>query len=242
MAAHQLTILCLYPNEMSFYGDMGNVLAVQRRLEWRGIGVEVIHHHPGQKLNERADLILGGGGQDSGQLKIYKDLLRIGPRLHALAERGTPMLMICGLYQLFGKEFITSGGERLDGIGLFNLTTTGQGSRLVGNIAVETKFGTIVGYENHSGRTLLLDGQAPFGRVLKGYGNNGEGERTEGAITQNVYGTYLHGAVLPRNPALADTLIAQALQNRYGDKAPQLKPLDDAMARRAAAFVQKRPQ
>src|SRR5665213_2028639 len=108
-----LTIVNLYPDEMSFYGDSGNVLALQRRLEWRGLGAKVHYHHIGDSLPEHVDIIVGGGGQDNGQRKIYADLLRIGPALHKFADANVPMLMVCGLYQLFGQRFVMSEGQTL---------------------------------------------------------------------------------------------------------------------------------
>lgn len=237
MSKKRLTILCLYPDQMNFYGDMGNVLALQRRLEWRGMEAAVLFHHPGDAFpSEPVDIVVGGGGQDSGQLLVYQDLLAIGPALHVLAERDVPMLMVCGLYQLFGKRFVTSDGKELEGIGMFDLETFGQGKRLVSNCIVRTPFGDVVGYENHSGRTVLAPGQKSFGTVVKGFGNDGtSGE--EGAVHRNVYGTYLHGAMLPRNPRFADALLAKALRNRYGET--PLAELNDTNALAAARVVYK---
>jgi CobQ-like glutamine amidotransferase family enzyme len=233
--SRSITILYLYPNEMNIYGDIGNVRALAKRLEWRGYKPEIIYHHPGKPFDYTPDIIVGGGGQDSGQLKVADDLQRIGSKLHALAEGGIPMLMICGMYQLFGNRFLTVDGEELPGIGIFDMETRGGKKRLIGPLVLDTKFGEIVGYENHSGQTHLAKGQDSFGKVKRGYGNT-ETSKREGAVTNNVYGSYLHGSVLPKNPAFADELLHTAITRRYG--AADLAPLDDhiaELARRVAA-------
>ena len=157
-----------------------------------------------------------------------------------MAADGVPMLAICGLYQLFGHEFRTGAGEALPGIGILDLTTVGGPTRLIGNIVLESpEFGTVVGYENHSGVTRLGPDQTPLGRVVKGAGNNGEAG-TEGARVHHVVGSYLHGSMLPKNPAEADHLIRAAVERRLGvfDAAP----LDDTLAERAREVAQARPR
>jgi len=168
-----LTIAHLYPQEMNTYGDSGNIIALQKRLQWRGYQVEVVDVHPGQAFDfHRADIVFGGGGQDSGQLRIADDLAKRGDELKSAAADGLPMLMVCGLYQLFGAGFLTDTGRYINGIGVFRATTCGSATRLVGNITVQSPFGTLVGFENHSGQTTLLPDQKPLGQVLKGWGNN----------------------------------------------------------------------
>jgi len=223
-------ILFLYPNEMNIYGDTGNAIVLQKRLAWRGFDAEIIFHHPGKPLAEKPDIIVGGGGQDSGQRKVFEDLLAIGDKLHDLADENVPMLLVCGLYQLFGHGFYTHDGDSMKGISIFNAETRATSQRLIGNITLDTKFGTLIGYENHSGQTKLLGDQQALGTVVKGFGNNAE-EGHEGAVYRHVYGTYLHGSLLPKNPLFADALIAQALKNR-GDLTP-LTPLDDHFASQA---------
>ncbi len=232
-----LEILYLYPNEMNIYSDTGNVLALQRRLEWRGYGVKISYHHPGETFKHKPDIIIGGGGQDSGQLKVCEDLQKIGSSLHKLADSGVPMLVICGTYQLFGHRFVTNTGEELPGIGIFDAETIGGQKRLIGNIIVDTPLGQIVGYENHSGQTWLKNDQQPLGTVLAGFGNNGE-DKTEGARYKNTIGSYLHGSVLPKNPKLADDLIRQALINR-GEPA-ELTSLEDSLATISLGLMKKR--
>jgi lipid II isoglutaminyl synthase (glutamine-hydrolysing) len=234
----KITILYLYPTQMNIYGDTGNVLALQRRLQWHGYQPEVIYHNPGDNLDTSANIIVGGGGQDSGQQKVCSDLLRIGKELHALANDGTPMLMICGLYQLFGHRFIPQEGEEMIGIGIFDAETRASRKRLIGNVIIQTDFGEIIGYENHSGLTTLSDNQPAFGKITRGGGNNGQ-DKTEGAVFNNVYGTYLHGSLLPKNPAFADELIKIAVTRAYGDFAPN--KLDDSIAAEARRIAKLRP-
>lgn len=224
----QLHILHIYPNEMNTYGDRGNLLTLQRRAEWHGLEPVVHYYHIGGTLPKEVDVVLGGGGQDSAQADIQADVVRIGDTLHRLVDAGVPMLMVCGTYQLFGNRFVTHDGQEIRGIGVFNVETIGSPKRLVGNIAVETKeFGTLYGFENHSGRTMLLGGQEPLGTVIRGNGNNGE-DKTEGARTHNAIGTYMHGPLLPNNPHLTDGLITMALRQKGVTVA--LKNLDDSLA------------
>lgn len=235
-----IRLLQLYPSEMNIYGDWGNTLTLKRRLEWRGYKVELLEHHPGAKFPTDVDLIIGGGGQDSGQDKIKDDLIKIGPDLHKLADADVPMLMICGLYQLFGRFFQTSKGEKIEGIGIFKLETYGGPKRLIGNIVTKSdEFGEIVGYENHSGLTNLDDDQASLGTVLKGDGNNGE-DGSEGARYKNVIGSYLHGSLLPKNPQLADYLIEKAIERKYGKV--ELQPIDDSIVKQAREVAKSRPR
>ncbi|MDO8335914.1 MAG: glutamine amidotransferase [Candidatus Saccharibacteria bacterium] len=235
-----IRILQLYPSEMNIYGDWGNTLTLKRRLEWRGYKVELLEHHPGAKFPMDVDLIVGGGGQDSGQDKIKDDLIKIGPSLHKLADAEVPMLMICGLYQLFGRFFQTHAGEKIEGIGIFKLETYGGPKRLIGNIVAKSdEFGEIIGYENHSGLTRLDENQASLGTVVKGDGNNGE-DGTEGARYKNVIGSYLHGSLLPKNPRLADFLIEKAIEKKYGKV--NLQPIDDLLVKNARSIAKSRPR
>jgi lipid II isoglutaminyl synthase (glutamine-hydrolysing) len=217
----------LYPREMSIYGDLGNTRALAARIRRHGYSPVVHQHHPGTPFPEHAHLVLGGGGQDSGQVRVEDDLERIGDRLRELAAAGTPMLMICGMYQLFGNAFITVEGQRLPGLGILDVTTQGNAKRMIGPVVLDTEFGDVVGYENHSGSTTLGDGQAPFGRVRAGMGNNGT-DGTEGARTGNVFGSYLHGPILPANPRFADALVGMAARVATGDFQPA--QLDDRLA------------
>ncbi|HET8767488.1 MAG TPA: cobalamin biosynthesis protein CobB [Pedococcus sp.] len=221
-------VVHLYPREMSIYGDLGNTRTIAARIRRHGY-VPVVHqHHPGAPFPEEAHLLLGGGGQDSGQVRVEDDLERLGDRLRAMAADGVPMLMICGMYQLFGNAFITVDGKRLPGLGILDVTTQGNAKRMIGPVVLDTDFGPVVGYENHSGSTTLGSGQAAFGRVRSGLGNNGT-DGTEGARSGNVIGSYLHGPILPANPALADALIGLAAERATGRPFEPV-PQDDAYA------------
>ncbi|NTW61406.1 glutamine amidotransferase [Candidatus Saccharibacteria bacterium] len=235
-----IDVVHLYARDMNIYGDRGNILTIMRRLEWYGYDPKLIEYNPGDIFPEDADIIIGGGGQDSGQSKIQDDLLSIGPKLINLAENGTPMLMICGLYQLFGKFFKTSTGESIKGIGLLDIETYGKSERLIGNIVTHSQqFGDIVGYENHSGQTYLGPKVKPLGRVKIGAGNNTDDD-SEGAIYKNVIGTYLHGSLLPKNPAIADFLIKQAVTNKYGKF--NHSEIDESLTQVARLVAIKRPR
>ena len=212
----RIKLVHIYPREMSIYGDLGNTRALASRLRWHGYEPVVHQHHPGNDFPADAHLILGGGGQDSGQARVEEDLARNADVLRTLAADGTPMLMICGMYQLFGNAFITVEGERLPGIGILDVTTQGNAKRMVGPVVLTTAYGDVVGYENHSGSTLLATGQQAFGTVRSGLGNNGN-DKTEGAVTGNVFGSYLHGPVLPANPAFADALLRIAVERALGE-------------------------
>lgn len=217
-----LDIMSLYPQDMNMYGDYGNVLTIMRRATLYGYQPVLHEYNPSDAWPESIDMIIGGGGQDCGQSKVTQDLFRHADDLHALARSGVPMLMICGLYQLFGDYFETQDGERLEGIGILGAYTVGQNVRLIGNLVEHSSdFGEIVGYENHSGRTMLQDGTQPLGTVdAEQCGNNGQ-DHTEGARKYNVIGTYMHGSLLPKNPNIADWLIATAATQRYGAFIPQ---------------------
>lgn len=239
MTDKSIRLLQLYPRDMNIYGDWGNALVLKRRLEWHGYKVELLAYNPGDPFPKNVDLIVGGGGQDSGQDKVQNDLLAIGQTLHNLANEDIPMLMICGLYQLFGKFFKTQDGHTIEGIGILDIETHAGPERLVGNVVTESEFGDLVGYENHSGQTFLGKDVMPLGKVIKGAGNNGQDE-TEGARYQNVIGTYLHGSILPKNPQLADHLIEQAVTLKYGEFTPTVINDEFAMAAREIAI--KRPR
>jgi lipid II isoglutaminyl synthase (glutamine-hydrolysing) len=227
----QIKVVHIYPREMSIYGDLGNTRALASRLRWHGYEPLVHQHHPGNDFPADAHLVLGGGGQDSGQARVENDLARNAEVLRVLAADGTPMLMICGMYQLFGNAFITLEGERLPGIGILDVTTQGNARRMIGPVVLETAYGDVVGYENHSGSTVLGSGQRPFGLVKSGMGNNGT-DRTEGAVTGNVFGSYLHGPVLPANPAFADALIKMAVERALGEPFVPGR-IDDELANQA---------
>lgn len=235
-----LNIVQLYPRDMNIYGDWGNVLTVMRRAQWHGYEPVLHEYNPGDAFPQDVDIIIGGGGQDAGQDKIQADLLKVAPKLHELVQSDTPMLVICGLYQLFGNFFRTKDGHQIKGVGIFNLETHGGPERMIGNIVTQSaEFGEIIGYENHSGQTFLASGVQPLGKVIKGAGNNGQDEY-EGARVRNVIGSYLHGSLLPKNPAIADWLIEKAATKRYGEFSPTV--IDDHFAREARRIALARPR
>lgn len=236
----KVIIAHLYPREMSIYGDLGNVITLQKRLEWRGYEAEVRPIEVGEPFDfAEADIVFGGGGQDRGQLVVEEDLLGRADNLMRQVEDGLPLLVVCGLYQLLGRGYVTMDGQELKGIGVFGATTHGGTKRMIGNVVVESPWGQLVGFENHSGQTLLESDQAPIGRVIRGYGNTPKGG-FEGAVAHNAIGTYLHGPILPKNPDLADHLIVAALRRKYD--IDSLKPLDDRLAHQAARVAAGRPQ
>ncbi|MDD3035517.1 MAG: glutamine amidotransferase [Candidatus Saccharimonadaceae bacterium] len=241
MKEKEINILHLYSHDMNVYGDLGNVLCLKQRLKWYGYKVTVVEYNPGDELPDCVDILVGGGGQDSGQSKIQEDLLSIGIRIKTLADRNVPMLVICGMYQLFGKFFKTSDGKTIDGIGIFDIKTFGKSERLIGNIVTYSEqFGEIIGYENHSGQTFLGQNVSPFGRVRIGAGNNTV-DISEGARYKNIIGTYLHGSLLPKNPRVADFIIEQAVINKYGKFEPKAE-IDDKIADLAREVAIKRPR
>jgi lipid II isoglutaminyl synthase (glutamine-hydrolysing) len=241
----ELRLLALYPEQMNIYADRGNIVFLQRRCEWRGIGFEYASAGPAEGFDPGAhDLIYIGGGQDRDQMMVAADMVET--KRDAVAEAvddGAVLLAVCGGYQLLGHSY-QLGEKRIPGLGLADLETVREpGPRLIGNVAIELDLGegprTVAGFENHGGRTYLGDGARPLGRVIRGHGNN-DRDGYEGVRRLNLFGTYLHGPLLPKNAWLADRLIALALARRSGE-APGLQPLDDALeaeahesARRAA--------
>ncbi len=244
MADDALTLVHLYPDLMNVYGDRGNIIALQRRCAWRGIELEVVPVSLGDRLPTTAcDLIFFGGGQDREQEVVSPDFVSSkGAAVRELVEDGTVVLAVCGGYQLLGHTYTTVDGEELAGAGVFDVRSPPGPRRHIGNIVIQAELDgeprTLVGFENHSGRTYLGSGCQPLGRVLTGSGNNGE-DGTEGAVYRNAYGCYMHGSLLPKNPHLADHLIGRALRRRYGSAAT-LPPLDDTLEERAHQAVVRR--
>lgn len=235
-----LTILQLYPNDMNIYGDWGNVLILKKRAQWHGYDVNVIDYNVGDQFPSEFDIVVGGGGQDKGQMKIQADLQTIASAIKRAANSDVPMLFVCGLYQLLGRFFKTKDGDIIQGIELFATETHAGPERLIGNTIIESEqFGKIIGYENHSGQTFLDKGQKPLGNVILGAGNNGQDE-TEGAVFNNVIGTYLHGSLLPKNPRIADFLIEHAAINKFGSFSPTV--IDDTFAKKARDVAKTRPR
>ena len=227
----ELNICHLYPDVLNLYGDGGNILCLQKRLAWRGIDASVARLPIGSPTSLSGfDLVFIGGGQDFEQQVLLEDLHRGRSReICAAANDGVVFLTICGGYQMMGHYYDTFDGKRCDFIGLLDLVTVGAKERMIGNYKFrctpEAGGSVVVGFENHSGKTRLGPSLRPLGTVLAGRGNNGE-DGTEGAHWKNVFGTYSHGPMLPKNPAFADLLLATALERKYGRA--ELQPLDDA--------------
>ena len=233
-----LRVCALYPELMNIYADRGNLLVLERRCAWRGIGFELLASSLGEQLRpDRAELFYMGGGQDRDQRLCAEDLLATKREaLHAAAAREAVILGVCGGYQLLGHSY-TLGQETIEGVGLLDVETVrGEGPRLIGNVAIALALdggpdedeAILAGFENHGGRTRLLTGQEPLGRVLSGFGNDGS-SGLEGARRANTIGTYLHGPLLPKNTWFADWLIARALAMDPS----ALAPIDDALEREA---------
>jgi len=235
-----LKILHLYPDRMNIYGDLGNIICLQKRLEWRGLGYEYHTNTVGERLNGHYDMIFMGGGQDRGQIAVGKDLQTKAQSLIDHIESGVPALTICGGYQLFGNYFLTQDSGKIDGIGVFDIVTKATELRMIGNVVcVNDELGTIVGFENHSGKTMLGKNSQPLARVLQGNGNDGE-SGYEGIQYKNAIGTYLHGPLLPKNPAIADYLLESALKRI--DANIELSKLDDSLANAASVIAQNLQQ
>jgi lipid II isoglutaminyl synthase (glutamine-hydrolysing) len=229
----ELRVLSLYPEQMNIYADRGNILFLQRRCEWRGIGFSYAGVGPREGFDPAAhDLLYIGGGQDRDQRMVAADMVASKREAIAAAvDDGAALLAVCGGYQLLGHSY-QMGEEKLPGLGIADLETVREpGERLIGNVAIEVNLGgeprLIAGFENHGGRTYLGPDAEPLGRVLSGHGNN-DRDGLEGVKRDNLIGTYLHGPLLPKNAWLADHLIALGLERHYGTR-PDLEPLDDKL-------------
>jgi CobQ-like glutamine amidotransferase family enzyme len=251
----QLRIGWLYPELMSTYGDRGNITVLQKRCEWREINVEMVpidETTPNSQL-ATLNLLFGGGAQDREQEIVMQNLRKQEKAIKSLVEKGIPALFVCGSPQLMGNYYEPAEGKRIEGLGIFDMVTQHPGpdkERLIGNLIADILWenlspnpytltpSSVVGFENHGGRTYLGSKVKPFAKVIKGYGNNGE-DGTEGVVYKNAIGCYLHGPLLPKNPQIADYLIAKALQVKYG-KEIALNPLDDDLEQRAKAAIAKR--
>lgn len=229
---YELRLGHLYPDQLNMYGDRGNIITLRQRCEWRGVTLRYTAVDIGQALDSEAfDLLFIGGGQDKEQDEVARDLREVkAEALREAVERDMPTLAVCGGYQLLARFYRPAGGPELEGIGIFDAWTIHKGKsvpRCIGNIAITWGESTLVGFENHGGRTYLGQGARPLGRVLYGHGNNSE-DHHEGCVYRNAIGTYIHGSLLPKNPHLADHLIRQALEHRYGPGAAEaITPLDD---------------
>jgi CobQ-like glutamine amidotransferase family enzyme len=233
----ELRVLALYPDQMNIYADRGNIVFLRRRCEWRGIDFSYAVAGAGDPVDPAAhDLFYVGGGQDRDQRAVAADMAETKREaLVAAVGEGAVLLAVCGGYQLLGHSY-QLGAETLPGLGIADLETVREpGPRLIGNVTIEAEIDgsgrTLAGFENHGGRTYLGVGARPLGKVISGFGNNGN-DGLEGVRRDNLIGTYLHGPLLPKNAWLADHLIELALERRYGSR-PDLEPLDDSLERAA---------
>jgi CobQ-like glutamine amidotransferase family enzyme len=240
----KLTIGWLYPTLMNIYGDRGNIIALEKRCEWRNIETEALRLDIGfdAKTLGECDLLVMGGAQDKQQEAVAKDLFGKRNTLQKMIENGIPGLYICGAYQFLGNYYKEANDNVIKGLEIFDLYTENPGEnakRLIGNMVFETEaFDKIVGFENHGGRTYLGKNIKSFGKVIKGFGNNGN-DNTEGAIYKNSIGTYSHGPILPKNPKLTDYLIKTALEIKY-KQVVELEKLDDGLEQKARLAIAKR--
>ena len=241
----KFTVGWLYPDLMNIYGDRGNILTLLRRAEWHGFEASVVELGRGAATQmDEVDVFFFGGGQDREQALIYDDLRQFKQAsLQQAVANGAQVLAVCGGYQLLGHYYQTGDGERYDGIGLIDVRTEAGKKRFIGDVVVLSAIdgltpSTLVGFENHSGRTFLGPNAKPLGKVLKGHGNNGS-DHQEGCVQGGVIGTYMHGSLLPKNPHLADHLIAGALRRRGGGA---LSHLDDSAELAAHGWILQRAQ
>lgn len=235
----------LYPEYLNIYADRGNIAVLERRASLRGHELEIRAIGPGDAVEPRVhDLLYVGGGQDREQALIAPDLAAKGAAIRAAVDGGTALLAVCGGYQLLGRGYRGRDRSFMPGAGLFPLETVAGERRMIGDVLLECELDpgvthTVAGFENHAGRTRLDAGAQPLGRVVAGYGNDGE-SGFEGCRVERALGTYLHGPLLPRNPWLADWLLAQALAHADDGDPPVLEPLDDSLEAQAHAVSSRR--
>jgi lipid II isoglutaminyl synthase (glutamine-hydrolysing) len=236
----------LYPDYLNIYADRGNIAVLARRAAWRGHELEVRPLSVGDEVRPGDhDLLYVGGGQDREQALVAEDLATKALGIFEAVASGAVVLAVCGGYQLFGRSYRDLNGAELPGIGLFPHETIAGTTRMIGDVLLECELEpgerrTLAGFENHAGRTLLDAGAEPLGRVVAGFGNDGESGR-EGCRVGRAVGTYLHGPLLPRNPWFADWLLAQALANRLGEP-PELDPLPDELEAQAHTVSARRAE
>jgi CobQ-like glutamine amidotransferase family enzyme len=235
MTKKEINLYHFMPDKLNLYGDIGNVIAIKKRAEWKGIHVNVINVEDTNNISlDKMDLFFIGGGSDREQKIATDKLAHIKNELKDKIESGTPGLLICGGYQFLGKKYITLQKDEVEGLAIFDFHTEAKEKRLVGNIVLESKlFGPIVGFENHSGQTFHKF--PTLGKVTNGYGNTEKGGY-EGLHYKNIIGTYLHGPILPKNPKIADYLIDKAIQQKYGIE-EKTKELINTIENRAQMYV-----
>lgn len=248
MKNYSLKIGWLYPELMSTYGDRGNILVLKKRCEWREIQVEIVNidQTTDDEQLKTVDLLFGGGAQDREQSLVMESLRKKENSIRKLIEKDIPALFVCGSPQLFGNYYEPQQGKRIEGLGIFDMHSINPGSRskrLIGNVIATSLIPglencTLVGFENHGGRTYLGRKTKPFAKTIKGSGNNGK-DSTEGAMYRNAIGSYLHGPFLPKNPKIADWLVKKALEVKYKEEI-KLLPLNDELEEKAKKMIANR--
>lgn len=230
-----LNIVHLFPDLLNLYGDKGNILVLKKRCTMRGIGVNVISYTKDEEPDFKdADIIYLGGGGDKEQDIVLKKLEKYKEELKTYRDSDGVLLAACGGFPLLGSHYAKDGNS-IECLGLCDFYTEEKKERLIGNVCVDTPFGVIVGFENHSERVHLGENSIPLGKIIRGSGNNGK-DKTEGVVYKNIYGTFLHGPLLPKNPEFADVLIRKAIIRKYNDDL-MLAPLDDELGKKAKAYI-----
>jgi lipid II isoglutaminyl synthase (glutamine-hydrolysing) len=242
----KITVGHLYPDYLNIYADRGNISVLARRAAWRGHELDVRSVSVGDELRPGDhDLLYVGGGQDREQELVSQDLVGKGDSLLEAVASGAALLAVCGGYQLLGRSYRDFQGQELPGVGLFPFDTVAGERRMIGDVLLDCELEpgerrTLAGFENHAGRTRLDSDATPLGRLVAGFGNDGE-SGFEGCRVGRAVGTYLHGPLLPRNPWFADWLLVQALAHRLGE-APRLEPLPDVLELEAHAVSARRAE
>lgn len=233
----KITVINMYPELLNLYSDSGNILALKKRCHWRGIDIEIININGDEKPDFTiADIVFIGGGSDKDVIAVADKIRNFKNELMSYAESYGVILGICGGYQLLGNYF-ENGNERISALGLLDIYTVSCSERIVSNVILESEFGKITGFENHKGKTYT-GSYKPLGKVIYGKGNNGE-DGNEGVIEKNIFGTYLHGPLLPKNPRLCDELLKRALERKY-NKEIIPDELDNSIEERAEEYILNR--
>lgn len=236
-----LNIVHLFPEFMNLYGDVGNIVVLNKRCQLRGIGVNVISVNIDDEIDLKdADIVFLGGGSEKDLKKAGEKLLSFKDEFISYRDAGGVMLFVCGSCQLLGNYYY-SQDEKIEGLGLCDIRTEKteksqqDEKKLMGNVCIDTQFGIIAGFENHAERIYIGDDAMPLGTVIRGYGNNGK-DKKEGIWYKNIFGTNLHGPLLPKNPEFADALIKKAILRKYNEDV-ELLPINDELAMKAKAYV-----
>lgn len=233
----EINIAHFFPELLNLYGDKGNVCSLVKRCEWRGIKVNFKEYDINDSIDfSEIDIAIVGGGNDYAMQAVLNRFREISDELREYIENNGVMLVLCSAYPMFGKKFPLSG-KQCDGLSVIDAETVTVSKRLISNVIIETEFGMVAGFENH-GTVTYVRNHNPFGKVIYGNGNNGE-DKTEGVIYKNLFASYLHGPLLPKNPHLTDNLIKRALERKYNEPI-SLEELDDSVELSAFKHISDR--